>query len=228
LFSKLHDIRAGAAVVEPERDLRHTTKGEKIRPRNEMNEAEPQTTIGLSAPPGRSHDTEYKAIHDQRLALIRSYNLWYAFGHAIAHAYFWLMLALSLRISSQPLMIAAAVTASLIVWFAYRVVLTIDRGVVALYPRIVFLEIMSDYDFYRDYLRNRPRGDTERSFIETAERIEAPNEVELWQQIYSQFREHDFPADRRITAHFRSAALLSIALFWIIVAVILGPQYLLK
>jgi hypothetical protein len=92
----------------------------------------------------------------------------------------------------------------------------------------VFLEIMSDYDFYRDYLRNRPRGDTERSFIETAERIEAPNELELWQQIYSQFREHDFPADRRITAHFRSAALLSIALFWIIVAVILGPQYLLK
>jgi hypothetical protein len=174
------------------------------------------------------HDTEYKAIHDQRVALIRSYNLWYALGHAAAHGYFWLLLFLSLRISNQQLMIAAAVTASLIIWFAYRVVLTIDRGVVALYPRIVFLEIMSGYDFYRDYLRNRPRGDTERSFIETAERIEAPDAAELWQQIYSQFREHDFPADRRITAHFKSAAFLSVALFWIIIGVILVPQYLFK
>jgi hypothetical protein len=190
-----------------------------------MNNLEPETAVELP-PPGKQHGIEYKAIHDQRLALIRSYNMWYAFGHGIAHAYFWLMLALSLRISSQPLMIAAAGAASLIVWFAYHVVLTIDRGVVALYPRIVFLEIISGYDFYRDYLRNRPRGDTERSFIETAERIQASSEADLWQQIYSQFREHDFPADRRITAHFKSAALLSVALFWIVVGVILVPQYL--
>jgi hypothetical protein len=191
-----------------------------------MNNLEPETAVQLPPPPVQEHGTEYKAIHDQRLALIRSYNIWYAFGHGIAHAYFWLMLALSLRISSQPLMIAAAGAASLIVWFAYHVVLTIDRGVVALYPRIVFLEIISGYDFYRDYLRNRPRGDTERSFIETAERIQASSEADLWQQIYSQFREHDFPADRRITAHFKSAALLSVALFWIVVGVILVPQYL--
>jgi hypothetical protein len=189
---------------------------------------QPNTGTSAVTASAWNHDTEYKAIHDQRLALIRSYNLWYALGHASAHAYFWLILVLSLRISSQPLMIAAAFTASLIVWFAYRVVLTIDRGVVALYPRIVFLEIMSGYDFYRDYLRNRPRGDTERSFIETAERIEAQGASDLWQQIYSQFKEHDFPADRRITSHFKRAAYLSVALFWIIVAVILAPQYLFK
>jgi hypothetical protein len=185
-----------------------------------------KTKSEITIPALPAHDTEYRAIHNQRLALIRSYNLWYAFGHGVAHSYFWLMLALSLRVSSQPLMIAAAVTASLIVWFAYRVVLTIDRGVIALYPRIVFLEIISGYDFYRDYLRNRPRGDTERAFIETAERIDAPSAVDLWQQIYSQFKEHDFPADRRITAHFKSAAFLSVALFWIIIALILAPQYL--
>ena len=102
-----------------------------------------KTKSEITIPALPAHDTEYRAIHNQRLALIRSYNLWYAFGHAVAHSYFWLMLALSLRVSSQPLMIAAAVTASLIVWFAYRVVLTIDRGVIALYPRIVFLEIIS-------------------------------------------------------------------------------------
>ena len=191
-----------------------------------INRAREHRAEELKLPGDRVSETEYKAIHDQRLALIRSYNLWYVLGHTVAHAYFWLMLLLSLRISSQPLMVAAALTASLIVLFAYRVVLTIDRGVVALYPRIVFLEILSGYDFYRDYLRNRPRGDTERSFIETAERIDASDTADLWQQIYSQFKEHDFPADRRITAHFKSAAILSVLLFWAIVAVILLPQYL--
>jgi hypothetical protein len=190
-----------------------------------MNKAREQKAHNLERAASRVSDTEYKAIHDQRLALIRSYNLWYAVGHAVAHAYFWLLLTLSLRISSQPLMIAAAGTASLIVWFAYRVVLTIDRGVVALYPRIIFLEILSGYDFYRDYLRNRPRGDTERSFIETAERMEV-SDPDFWPQIYSQFKEHDFPADRRITAHFKSAAIFSVILFWAIVAAILLPQYL--
>jgi hypothetical protein len=172
-----------------------------------------------------ARETEYRAIHDQRLALIRSYNLWYAFGHAVAHSYFWLLLSLSLRISSRPVVAAAGIGASLIVWFAYRVVLTIDRGVVALYPRIVFLELVLGYDFYRDYLRNRPRGDTERSFIEKCERITAATTADLWDQIYSQFKDQDFPADRRITSHFRSAALCSVGLFWIIIAIILLPQY---
>src|SRR5271168_4252037 len=115
---------------------------------------------------GSSREAEYKALHDQRLAVIRSYNMWYAFGHVMAHAYFWVVLFVSLDLSSKPLLIAAAVTASLIVLFAYRVVLIIDRNVVRLYPRIVFLELILGCDFYRDYLRSRPRGDTERSFIE--------------------------------------------------------------
>jgi hypothetical protein len=172
-----------------------------------------------------SYGTEYKALHDQRLMVIRSYNMWYAFGHVVAHAYFWLLLFVSLDLSSRPLLIAAAVTASLIVLFAYRVIRIIDRDVVRLYPRIVFLELMMGSDFYRDYLKNRPRGDTERSFIEKAERMVAGGVEDLWEQIYSQFKEQDFPADRRITAHFKSAAYFSIALFWIVVGMILLPPY---
>ena len=172
-----------------------------------------------------SREAEYKALHDQRLAVIRSYNMWYAFGHVMAHAYFWVVLFVSLDLSSKPLLIAAAVTASLIVLFAYRVVLMIDRDVVRLYPRIVFLELILGCDFYRDYLRSRPRGDTERSFIEKCEQLAAAAGPELWQQVYSQFKEQDFPADRRITAHFKSAAYFSVALFWILVAMILLPAY---
>ena len=180
------------------------------------------------SPPGGpvgAHETEYQVLHNQRLTVIRSYNLWYAFGHVVAHAYFWLILMLSLNLGSRPLLLAAAVVASLIVWFAYRVVLIIDRGVVSLYPRIIFLELVLGYDFYRDYLRRRPRGDTERSFIEKSEGIPFTSEADLWQQIYSHFKDQDFPADRRITRHFKTAAFNSVGLFWIIVAMILVPLY---
>ena len=172
-----------------------------------------------------AHETEYRVIQEQRLAVIRSYNLWYAFGHFIAHSYFWLLLNLSLTLSSRPLMIATAATASLMIGFAYRVVLIIDRGVVGLYPRIIFLELSLDYDFYRDYLRRRHRGDTERSFIERCEGLRAATATELWNQIYSLFNEKDFPSDRRITAHFKWAAYLSVALFWFVIGMIIVPDY---
>jgi hypothetical protein len=172
-----------------------------------------------------AHETEYKVIHDQRRATIRSYNMWYAFGHGVAHGYFWLLLFLSLDLASRPLLIAAAFTASMIVWFAFQAVMTIDRGVVFLYPRIIFLELVLDYDFYRDYLRSRPNGDTERSFIEKCEQLHAQSTTELWDQIHSQFKDKDFPCDRRITGHFKRAAYFSVALFWIVIAVILAPIY---
>jgi len=181
--------------------------------------------VEKKAEPAGSHETEYQVIHQQRMAVIRSYNLWYAFGHVIAHSYFWLLLNLSLTLSSQPLMIATALTASLMIWFAYGVVLTIDRGVVGLYPRIIFLELTMGYDFYRDYLRRRHRGDTERSFIERCESLHAETAAELWNQVYSLFNEKDFPADRRITAHFKTAAYLSVGLFWVVIAMILVPDY---
>ena len=177
------------------------------------------------APLASAREIEYRVIHDQRLATIRSYNMWYAFGHLVAHGYFWLMLFLGLDLSSKPLLIAAAITASLIVWFAYRVVLMIDRAVISLYPRIIFLELSLGYDFYRDYLSSRPSGDTERSFIEKSEQLHAESTTELWDRIHSQFKDKDFPADRRITGHFRSAAYFSVALFWIIIAAILTPVY---
>jgi hypothetical protein len=171
-------------------------------------------------------ETEYKVIHDQRLSQIRSYNYWYGFGHVVAHAYFWLVLLLSFNLGSRPMLFAAAFVASLIVWFAYRVILTIDRDVVRLYPRIVFLELVLGYDFYRDYLRRSPRGETERAFVERCEAIKASSDDDLWQQMYNVFKEQDFPADRRITGHFKPAAYFSVGLFWLVVAVILIPLYL--
>jgi hypothetical protein len=174
---------------------------------------------------GPSYEGEYAAIQTQRIALIRQYNMWYAIGFATSMAVFWLLIFMSLSVSNLPLMVSAGVIASCIIWFAYRVVLSIDRGVVALYPRIVCLELILDYDFYRDYLRRRPRGDTERSYIEKCEQIIADTTVELWREVYSHFNGKDFPGDRRITMHFKYAAYLSVAMYWAIIGVTVLPQY---
>jgi hypothetical protein len=172
-----------------------------------------------------SNGTEYNEIHKQRMALIRTYNMWFAIGCAIAFSSYWLILYLSLMMASRPIMIAGALVASVIIWFSYRAVLSIDREVVALYPRIIFLELVLGYDFYRDYLRRRPRGNSERSYIERCEQIDAENSQALWDQIYGLYNQSDFPAARRLSAHFKKASYLSAILFWVIVALILAPQY---
>jgi len=169
--------------------------------------------------------TEYKEIQKQRMALIRTYNMWFAIGCGIAFSSYWLILNLSLTISSRPMLIAGALVASVVIWFSYRAVLSIDREVVALYPRIIFLEITLGYDFYRDYLRRGPRGNSERSYIERCEQIDTENPQQLWKNIYSLYNQSDFPASRRLSAHFKKAAYLSVILFWIIIALILAPQY---
>ncbi len=174
---------------------------------------------------GPAYESEYAAIHNQRMALIRSYNMWYAIGFATSMGVFWSLVFMSLSVSSLRLMVAGGVIATCMIWFAYRVVLNIDRGVVELYPRIICLELVLDYDFYRDYLRRRPRGDTERSYIEECEEIVTDSTADLWRQVYSHFNAADFPGDRRITAHFRTAAYLSVAMYWVVIGVTVLPQY---
>ena len=171
------------------------------------------------------HATEYKEIHEQRMALIRSYNMWFAIGCGVAFGSYWLILNLSLTMSSRPTLIAGGLVASAIMGFCYRAVLSIDREVVALYPRIIYLELLLGYDFYRDYLRRRPRGNSERSYVERCEQIDAEGPKQLWDKVYSLFNRKDFPSSRRLSVHFRMATYLSIVLFWIIIALILVPQY---
>jgi hypothetical protein len=91
---------------------------------------------------------------------------------------------------------------------------SIDDVVIALYPRIIFLEIILDYQFYRDYLRRRPRGESERRFIEKCENISAPNTAHLWREIHTDFNSKDFPRSRRIHRHYWWMAIGSVIVYW--------------
>ena len=193
-----------------------------------MNEPEsPASPVTVHVGPAASPASriEYAEIQAQRRETIRYYNLWYAFGQFLAHASFWLLLQVSLSIGSAPIMLGSAVVATVVVWFSYRMVLGMDRSVVALYPRIVYLELLHGFDFYRDYLRRRPRGNTENSFVARCEQMQTDDTALLWANIQSVFNEKDFPPHRRLTVHFKAASLLSVALFWLVIGLILAPQY---
>jgi hypothetical protein len=52
---------------------------------------------------------------------------------------------------------------------SYSISVSIDREVTELYPRIIFLEILHGYGFYREYLCCSPSGETEVSVFENCE-----------------------------------------------------------
>ncbi|MDP6788543.1 MAG: hypothetical protein QGI13_15600, partial [Rhodospirillales bacterium] len=125
-----------------------------------MEDAKPaeENRFGAMLELGPNHHFEYIAIHDQRIALIRSYTVWYFIGLPTSIAVFSFFIYFGLTIGNIPLIALGGIISSLISWVTYSISLAVDREVVGLYPRIVFLEILLGYDFYREYLRRSPRG----------------------------------------------------------------------
>ena len=87
---------------------------------------------------------EYVAIHDQRIALIRSYTVWYFIGLPTSIAVFSFFIYFGLSIGNIPLIALGGIISSIISWVTYSISVGVDRDVVALYPRIIFLEILLD------------------------------------------------------------------------------------
>lgn len=170
------------------------------------------------APP--AYHYEYLAVHDQRIGLIRNYTVWYMVGLGVSMAVFWVFMWVALTSVNLPLLIFGGLVASAFVWMAHVVSASIDAGVIGLYPRIVFLELVLDYRFYRDYLRRQTRGETERRFVEACEAIEAETTDDLWAKISALFNPRDFPRGRRIYRQYRWMALGSVVVYWVTIAMI--------
>ena len=109
---------------------------------------------------------------------------------------------------------------SLISWVTYSISLSVDREVVGLYPRMIFLKILLGYDFYREYLRRWPRGETERSFVEKCENASAETVDDLWREVRNNFNLKDFPSQRRMSKHYKRIAIGSVVTYLVTIALI--------
>ena len=158
------------------------------------------------------HQTEYIAIHNQRMALVQIIHLWHQIGFPAALLTFGFFFNQG-SINEDIIQIAmAAIFASAIVLFVriYSVE-RLDASVVRLYPRIIYLELILDYRFYRHYLK-RKEG-KEKEFIDYCEGLDTAVPQTLWNLIEGKFQAKDFPSRRREHGILNRAAIIMITCF---------------
>ena len=145
---------------------------------------------------------EYVAIQNKRNALVRHIHLWHSMGFpaSIAIYSFFANFALGKeRIINIVLLVLGAMFGTIIIKFTRKYTKSIDKTVVQLYPRIIALEIMLGYQFFRNYLKNIPKGTKEIEFVKKCENFDTKNPNELWEKIIAKktFNPEDFDPSRR-------------------------------
>ena len=140
---------------------------------------------------------EYNNLHAQRIALVNIIHSWYKLGFGGSAAMFGFFLTSSLLGQKPVLLIIGAIFSVLVVVFGLWMALRVDRGVVRLYPRIIYIEVLLDYQFYRNYLKNAGKQNPEHSFVVQAENIVADNEEQAWVKTLEIFPENGFSSGRR-------------------------------
>lgn len=171
-----------------------------------------------------THDdlrAEYAAIQNQRQAIVAAIQLWHQIGWPTALVFFGYLLNASIvSMHSLPILVGA-VASSLIVIFVRVHTWKLDEAVVALYPRLLFIETVLDLHFYRDYLKGREeRKDGATSVIEAFQAALSANDETSWADVLKLFDKSAFPSRGRDHDRLTLAAVaLVILFFWVAAAV---------
>ena len=103
--------------------------------------------------------------------------------------------------------------ATLIILFARYYTSVLDRDMVRLFPRIIFLEIVLGYRFYRDFLRAKDKTGAAGAYIAGCEELEAESPAELWEKVTGDFDPGLFPSTQRGHRILDWAAMIMVFLF---------------
>jgi len=162
---------------------------------------------------------EYQAIHNQRIATGRIIHVWYQIAFAASPLIFGLILGLAKdqngRFADGWLMLAAAGAGAAPLVVALTFVLCfLDKAIVTYYPRLLALEIMLGFQFWRHALR----GQGGAAYVDKceSEASQAVRATELWDRVRCVAvtglspwnRGHKFPA---------FAALLFVVLYLLLI-----------
>ncbi len=110
---------------------------------------------------------------------------------------FGFFLTASLLGEKQILLITGGIFSIMGVIFCLWMALRIDRAVVRLYPRIVFLELLLGFQYYRNYLKYLGENNPEYSFVVQVENIVMVDDEETWLKTLKCFAENGFSSARR-------------------------------
>jgi len=153
--------------------------------------------IQLSDAKSAGFGVEYNNLHAQRIALVNIIHSWYKLGFGGSAAMFGFFLTSSLLGEKNLLLIIGTLFSMVVVSFGLWMALRVDRAIVRMYPRIVCLEILLNYQFYRTYFKQQGSKYPEHRFIVQAENIDKSDEEQLWAKIQDIFPENGFSSARR-------------------------------
>ena len=152
-----------------------------------------------------AYQNEYLSIHNTRLEWTKVSMLWLQILYPTSIAVFVSLLTVGIN-NCKPVFVFffvffGAFVASLMIlgarWNAKRV----DRLILDLYPRIITLELLVDYQFYRNYLtrcfEEKKRYEKAKQFIKDYENIEANTTEELSSRSHKLFNRDYFKSASR-------------------------------
>lgn len=105
--------------------------------------------------PLTAYQSEYLSIHDQRRSLHQTIHLWHQIGFPSSLIVFSTLFS-SGRQSKDPFLLwVGCVLAIFLIW-SVRIysMCFLDKRIIHLYPRIIALELILKYHFYRNSLGN--------------------------------------------------------------------------
>lgn len=162
---------------------------------------------------------EYVSLHNQRIALVRRIDLWYQIALPTSILIFGTLVTYGTGQQDRLMVALGAVFPSALLLLTYLYTRGLDQGVVNLYPRIITLELLLDFRFYRTYLRGC--GDPARRFVETCEALDAETTAQLSAGIQQAFCRDDFPWRRRRPPILGIGIIVVIAAFWVMSAYVI-------
>ena len=157
---------------------------------------------------------EYQSINNERISLIRVMSIWYSitFPASIVIYGFAIQLA-NEHENSRLILYTGALFASLVVVFALAYAIILDRAIVRMYPRILALEILLGYHFYRQHLKTYNEREL-KELVEKCEGFDTGNAKAFNESVHKAFNDVKFPSRRRGHLKFMIAVVILVLIYF--------------
>ncbi|MFX1590484.1 MAG: hypothetical protein ACFFC1_20310 [Promethearchaeota archaeon] len=171
---------------------------------------------------------EYVAVQNQRIALVRIRHIYYQIGYASSVVAFGTILnaAKAANGSFDPLLSVVAVVAGITVLIlAFYLSRRYHKGIRNLYPRIIALELILDYGWFREYLRKHTHK-YYKEFVEECETAkgESTTSEQMWDRVRElwKLKANDKEDKGTLPEHVRAAVMISIIYLLVVFFTICG------
>jgi hypothetical protein len=162
---------------------------------------------------------EYMKIHDQRTALSQYISNYFnggiLYSSAILVAFIGFGKTSGVAGATHPLLFVVGGIISISVLFmTILLISSYERAMVSLYPRIVAIELLLNYHFFRHYLLNQ--GGVYKSFVDDCNKLPQTDATEVWESVRKRGESLQYDW-KRTTIQLRMFVIYALLVMYIVV-----------